>query len=439
MCAGGPQFLRTEGKVREQKSKMAALSDSSTDDDLYPLVICPGRHFLSAGFGGDDAPRAVFPPVVGRPRHRGVMVGMWQRDSYVGDEATAKRGILDLKTPLTHSDGYSDGGVIDDFDDFEKVLHHTFFNELRVAPEEHPVMLSEPCMNPTETREKTVQVLFETFNPPACFLEMAPRLALFASGRTQGLVADMGHGPVRCAAFSETRPVEGVGANNLYPELMAPPSLSAVGGAMVDDELIFRLGQSGTASLTTTAEREIARDIKEKNCRVTPSGGRGGGAGADSTQYEMPDGTVIECSEDHLSSPDILFDPSLRRCDNPGDAQLGGLGLADAIANAAAADPVMLYQNVVLCGGSSMFDNLGERLTDELRPRHGGDVKVVVPPERKYSIWIGGSILVSLSSMGKMWVSKQDYDEVGPAIITQRWPGGDALFKSGSLTKPARA
>jgi actin-related protein len=248
---------------------MAALSDSSTDDDLCPIVICPGRHYLCAGFGGDDAPRAVFPPVVGRPQYHGVMVGMGQKDIYVGDEAIAKRRILRLRTPLSHSDGSADGGVIENFDDFEKVLNHTFYNELRVGPEEHPVMLSEPCMNPAETREKTVQVLFEACNTPACFLETDPRLALFASGRTQGLVADMGHGPVRCAAFSETRPVEGVGAKNLYPELMAPPSLSAVGGAMVDDELIFRLVESGAASSPVVpADREIFRDIKEKFCRV---------------------------------------------------------------------------------------------------------------------------------------------------------------------------
>jgi len=46
---------------------------------------------VKAGFAGDDAPRAVFPSVVGRPRHKGVMVGSSQKDAYVGDEAQAKR------------------------------------------------------------------------------------------------------------------------------------------------------------------------------------------------------------------------------------------------------------------------------------------------------------------------------------------------------------
>ncbi|KAL5963345.1 Actin-1, partial [Taenia solium] len=247
-----------------------------------------GSGMCKAGMAGDDLPCAVFPSLVGRPCVESAVV-----NSYVGNRVQSLRAILGLKHPMKH-------GIVINWDDMEKIWHHTFYNELCVLPEEHPILLTEAPLNPKANREKMAQVMFETFDVPAMFVANQAVLALFASGRTTGIVLDLGDGVNACVPIYEAFPIH---------QAILRHDLA---GRDLTDRLMQLLNARGYA-FTTNAEREIVRGIKEKLCYVALNFEKEMDTANTSSSlekaYELPDGQVIIIDNERFSCLEALFQP----------------------------------------------------------------------------------------------------------------------------------
>ncbi|XP_057797109.1 actin-1-like [Salvia miltiorrhiza] len=324
-----------------------------------PLVCDNGTGIVKAGFGGEEGPRRVFPNMVGR---------MLEKNVY-------------------------------NWDNMEKMWHHTFYNELGVAPEEHPILLTEAPLNPKANRVKMAEIMLEKFNAPAMYVAIQAVLSLYANARITGIVLDSGDG------VTHSVPV--------YEGFSLPHSIIRLdlAGADVTDYLMKILTQRGY-----TADREIVRDIKEKLSYVALNYDKE--LHTVEQNYKLPDGRTISIGAERFRCPELLFQPSF--------IGMNVSGIHHTAYNSIIKCDVDLrkdlYNNIVLSGGTTMFRGFADRISKEMAALAPSTTKVEVlaPPHRNYSVWIGGSILASLSTFQQTWISKGEFDELGASIVYRK-------------------
>eukprot|EP00927_Polykrikos_kofoidii_P006856 TRINITY_DN12785_c0_g1_i2.p1 TRINITY_DN12785_c0_g1~~TRINITY_DN12785_c0_g1_i2.p1 ORF type:complete len:379 (-),score=65.13 TRINITY_DN12785_c0_g1_i2:214-1350(-) len=367
------------------------------------VVIDAGSGSCRAGFAGEEVPRFVFPTMVGRPRTSNVMAGTNAQKFYVGEEAQQRRGICKVSYPIVN-------GIVADWDDMEKIWGCLFFNHLRVNPQEHVVLLTEPAMNPKANRMEMTRVMFTVFHAPAMYVATQAVLSLYASGRTTGVVGDIGDG------VSHVVPIyEGFA----MPHAVARSNLS---GKKITEYLMKLMSETGV-TFSSSSEKDIVRDIKEKCCYVAKDFFEETETAASDPSscqmiYEMPDGQKITLGSERFRATEALFKPVHLALETPGFPVM----LFEVIMKCEIDIRKDLFGNVVLSGGSSMFRGFGERVQKELSELAPGNVRtrVLYPDDRAMSVFIGGSMIADLDSFMDMCVSRDEFVEHGPSIIHRK-------------------
>lgn len=367
--------------------------EEEEDYDEVVVIIDNGSGTCKAGLSTDEVPRHTFPEVIGKPRK--VWEKSLEKEVYFGDEVNAVRNKLGVFYPL-------ENGIIENFNDMELLWEYTFMDVLKVNPADHPVLLTEPPYNPKVSRERMVQIMFETFGVPSLNISIQGVLALLGQGRTTGLVLDSGEG------VTHTIPIfDGFGL---------PPGINRLdlAGRELNTLLAKLLAQEGIP-LTTTVDQHHVRLMKEQHCycAVDPSK-----EWADTVNYTLPDGREVALTDERWKCPEALFNPSIVGLESLG---IGGL-VWESISRCDIDVRKTLLSNVVLSGGSTMFPGFSERLTRELKgyapTASQANIRIVSGKESKNAVWTGGQVFATLRSMQEeQWMTYEDYDEYGANFI----------------------
>jgi len=411
-------------------------------DAIGAVVVNVGHWETKAGEAGEDTPKCVFPTFVGcvdpssQPtlygkggQHQPMEVenGASHKTYYVGTNHTNYRDFMTMDSPLR------DGKVVD-WDLHQQILEYAFSQGLQINPSEHPLLFTEPSNNTSDQRQKLTQLLFEKYRPPGIFIAKEATLSCYASGRATSLVVDSGanrtlvtavhDGYVLQKSIQESK----VAGNyistllmnalrdklkrDLNPKFMYSKSHLAHGNKVVNQ--IDRA--SCTLSYLHHHQQHLMDDIKKNICLVSeepvetiPP--------ASAIEYELPDGTIITPTHERFGAPELMF----RAADGvPSLPQL----VSSCVTGCDVDIRRELYGGIIVTGGNTLFSGFSERLAKSIHAPTMYKVKLIShdPVERKFSSWIGGSILGSLPAMSSLWISPEEFDEKGAHIVDRKCP-----------------
>lgn len=366
------------------------------------IIFDNGSGLFKAGFSEDFAPFVAFPTIVGKAKNQNLMIGMDQKEFYVGNEAASKMNLLQISNPIVR-------GVIEDWTKMEQIWQHTYENELVVDAQEHPVLVTQQPLMPMKYNEKLAETYFETFHVENFYSAITGVLALYASGKTTGIVLESGEGITHSIPIFEGFAIP-------YATIKLD-----IGGSDLTKYIVNLFKENGV-NIAESAYEENFKQIKEKKCFVSYD--------FDSSVKEfqknksrdyggtLPDGTEVYITDQAFKCPEILFQP------NKIDKDIYGIheAIYQSIQKCNNSIRRDLYNSILLSGGNTMFSGINNRLFKEISALAPSTmpIKTKAPQERKNLVWVGGSILTSIDSFKHLWINSKDYKEYGANILFKK-------------------
>jgi actin-like protein 6A len=402
-------------------------------DEVSSLVFDLGTFNHRIGYSGEDSPKCVYQPIIGV-----------NSDKYYFNEY----GLRYNKPGTKVYSCMNLDGTIKDIDMFGKILDNLLKESMTLDLTDHPVLFSEPSLHNKENRIKITEYMFEKYKIPAIYICKNAVLSGFSCGRSTCLVFDSGHNITYAVPVNEGYALQKcLIKNNIagdYITQLLEKKLNSK-NIVINPFYAFKREKDGDQFKTTFInneelklydksyetfwKREIVRDIKEA-CLITNDEPLKYDSEKDifiptsipqELVYDLPDGNTINLVEDRNTILERMFNPIKDIEGFSGYHQM----VNEAISKADLEIKKELYSNIFLCGGNTLFSGFAERFQKQISSSNKQlfKLKIITHPsntERKFSTWIGGSILSSLGTFHQLWLSKAEFEEHGAMIIERK-------------------
>ncbi|XP_078344788.1 uncharacterized protein LOC144630315 isoform X2 [Oculina patagonica] len=408
LCVSKPKE-KSQKKKKKRKTLPRPRIQSAGSHFNNAVVLDNGCGTIKLGWAGHKKPGVIQPALYGIPKRYSLqMAGMDNRkDRMYGDAAAMKAGVMQLEYPMK-------AGLIENWSDVEDVWEYMLYDELGIEEGNHPILITEIANTPKKNREKIAEILFEHLSAPAMYLANQLVLSMYASGLTVGVCLSSGFSVTQAAAI-----YEGYLLQHTVQEL-------DIGGQSLTDNLQKLLRENKGHNFNSSSGWQIVNNMKESKAYVAqdyPSELKQFKTNDALTQfYSLPDGQTVDISSEMITTAEPLFNPeTLLGADDTIASQLPVHKLVNnAFRRCSPELQDNIQRNVVLSGGTTLMKGLVPRLQHELSKINPKIRTVRAPDNRRYSAWIGGSILGSLSTMDSMYITIDEYADHGGKIVNQK-------------------
>ena len=360
---------------------------------IQHIIIDIGSNTIKCGFNYEPYPRYIIPNVIGKIKSNSFSPIRDYNEYYCGFDAIYNSPSLDITYPKIENNGK--------FLLTEEGQNHieglfSYLLDEKFKTHEYAVFIIDSIFTSSKEREIIAQILYEKFKIFQLHFEPQSIMTLYSTSKTSGLVVQSGETTTEIVPIIEgyiisqgicNFPISGHQLTNKFEN--AYRDIFDINNVSNSYWMAQKIKEQFSEILPSSQAFEELISKKEK----------------DKKEFILPDGNTVELGDEIYEIPESIFNPNIMEIQSENLPKC----IVNSINRCDISTRKELFNNIILGGGNTFIKGFDTRLKSEIDAIKKRNCGIINLEERKYSAWIGASIISSLSNFNKKWISKSDY------------------------------